>query len=127
MNTHATTDEDKNYPELLSDIAQQVETKLAALGQATEDAKRMGWEIAEHVRSHFQGELIYIPKGRGFEASQLHQQIWDEFNGHNVPQLATEFDLSEVQVRCIIKHVRRQQARKNQSTLPGFEPPTDPC
>lgn len=117
MNTNATTDDDKNYPELLNDIAQQVETKLAALGQPSEDARRMGWEIAEHVRSHFQGELIYIPKGRGFEASQLHQQIWDDFNGHNVPELVAKFNMAEQSIYRVLKFMRARNVKRNQLSL----------
>lgn len=106
------------YPELLSDVAQQVETKLASLKAVPpEDAKRIGWEIAEHVRNHFAGELIYIPKGRAFEASQLHQQIWDEFNGHNVPDLVSKFGLAEQSIYRVLKFMRARSVRKNQLSL----------
>lgn len=109
-------DEDQ-YPELLSDVAQQVEAKLAAQGQPPEDAKRIGWEVAEHVRSHFAGELIYIPKGRAFEASQLHQQIWDEFNGHNVPELVTKFKMAEQSIYRVLKFMRARSVKRNQLSL----------
>lgn len=115
-------EDDENYPELLSDIAQQVDSRLAELAKSqaaltVEDAKRIGWEVAEHVRSHFQGELIYIPKGRGFEASQLHQQIWDRFNGHNVPELVAQFNMAEQSIYRVLKFMRARNVKKNQLSL----------
>ena len=113
----STTQDDDQYPELLSDVAQQVEAKLTALQMNAEDAKRIGWEIAEHVRGHFAGELIYIPKGRTFEASQLHQQIWDEFNGHNVPELVSKFKMAEQSIYRVLKFMRARSVKRNQMSL----------
>jgi len=113
-----TINDEDQYPELLSDVAQQVEAKLTALKAVKpEDAKRIGWEVAEHVRSHFAGELIYIPKGRAFEARQLHQQIWDEFNGHNVPELVSKFKLAEQSIYRVLKFMRARSVKKNQLSL----------
>ncbi|ABE45671.1 Mor transcription activator family protein [Polaromonas sp. JS666] len=114
--------DDDQYPELLSDIAQQVKVRLSTLvneKQAldVERAKQIGWEVAEHVRAHFAGELIYIPKGRQFEASQLHQAIWDKFNGHNIPELVGEFKMAEQSIYRVIKFMRARNVRRNQLSL----------
>lgn len=118
----STMNDEDQYPELLSDIAQQVDARLVLLAKTQlvlteEDAKRIGWEVAEHVRSHFAGELIYIPKGRTFEANQLHQQIWDEFNGHNVPELVSKFKLAEQSIYRVLKFMRARTVKKNQLSL----------
>jgi len=118
----STMNDEDQYPELLSDIAQQVDARLVLLAKTQlvlteEDAKRIGWEVAEHVRSHFAGELIYIPKGRAFEARQLHQQIWDEFNGHNVPELVSKFKLAEQSIYRVLKFMRARSVKKNQLSL----------
>lgn len=110
------------YPELLADIAQQVNVRLASLLKDPksidpEKAQQIGWEVAEHVRGHFAGELIYIPKGRQFEASQLHQAIWDKFNGHNIPELVNEFKMAEQSIYRIIKFMRARNVRRNQLSL----------
>ena len=109
--------EDGQYPELLLDIAQQVEVKLINKKLDAEDAKRIGWEIAEHVRGHFAGELIYIPKGRQFEANQLHQAIWEKFNGNNVAELVAEFKMAEPSIYRVLRFMRAQQTKRNQMSL----------
>ncbi len=112
-----TITDDDQYPELLSDVAEQVAVKLTALQLPAEDARRIGWEVAEYMRGHFAGELIYIPKGRTFEASQLHQQIWDRFNGNNVPELVAEFKMAEQSIYRILKFMRARSVKRNQMSL----------
>lgn len=48
------------YPEELEAAAQQVSARLGVLGIAGEDAGRIGWEIAEHLRTYWGGRQIYI-------------------------------------------------------------------
>lgn len=78
-------------------------------------------EIAHDLAKEHGGAYIYVPQDHEFELTKRDMRIWDRFNGHNVQELVAEFGLSQVQIHCIIKHVRRQQARRNQAALPGFE------
>lgn len=49
-----------NYPEELLGAALQVEDRLVALHIGRDDAHRIGWEIAEHLRAVWGGRAIYL-------------------------------------------------------------------
>jgi Mor family transcriptional regulator len=51
-----------NYPEELLLAAGQVDARLQALGVGGDDARRIGWEIAEHLRNYWGGRQIYLIK-----------------------------------------------------------------
>lgn len=48
------------YPEELEAAAQQVAMRLGELGVMADDAARMAWEIAEHLRRFWGGRQTYI-------------------------------------------------------------------
>lgn len=48
------------YPEELENAALQVAGRLADLGVGRDDAGRIGWELAEHLRRFWGGRQIYI-------------------------------------------------------------------
>lgn len=58
------------------------------------------------------GTSIYIKKPDGFLRASRNEQIKEEFNGYNYRQLATKYDLSEVQIRSIVAdRVKEVRAR----------------
>ena len=93
------------YPELLADLADQVTSRLCDRGMTADDAKVIGRAVAEHVRKHWGGMLLYIPNGRAHELSQRDEEIWTRFDGKNHHELVREFKLSEQQIYQIIKKV----------------------
>ncbi len=52
----------EKYPEELALAAGETTARLAALGVAADDARRIGWELAEHLRSYWGGRQIYLLK-----------------------------------------------------------------
>lgn len=48
------------YPEELENAALQVTGRLIELGLGKDDAGRIGWELAEHLRTFWGGRQIYI-------------------------------------------------------------------
>ena len=48
------------YPEELEAAAQQASGRLAELGVGADDAARIGWEIAEYLRTVWGGRPTYI-------------------------------------------------------------------
>lgn len=102
------------YPELLSDLADQVTSRLCDRGVTTQDAKVIGRDVAEHVRKHWGGQLVYVPIGKAHELSQRDEEIWNRFDGKNHQELVREFRLSEQQIYQIVKKVgavKRAQAQ----------------
>lgn len=50
------------YPEELALAAGQADARLVALGVGADDARRIGWELAEHLRNYWGGRQIYLIK-----------------------------------------------------------------
>lgn len=106
-----------NYPELLQDLADQVGLKLVELGVDPEKAAEIGFASAEHIREHWGGQPIYLPKGAQYEFSMRDMQVFERFNGHNHAALAREYNLSVMRIYQIVKAVRAELTKKRQGAL----------
>ena len=107
-----------DYPEILEDLADRIARVLierAGIDAAV--ARQVGREVAEHVRQHWGGSQIYIPKGEAYAVSERDQAIFERFNGTNVTELARLHDLSERQIRAIVKRVKAFVRSRYQMSL----------
>lgn len=105
------------YPELLADLADQIATRLVALGVVKEQAAEVGMETAENIRTHWSGHPIYIPKGSAYDFSRRDLEIFGKFNGRNHAALAREYNLTVMRIYQIVKAVRAAQVAKRQGAL----------
>lgn len=105
------------YPELLADLAAQVATKLVECGVGKDHAADIGMQTAEHIRTHWSGQPIYIPKGIAWEFAQRDIEIFQKFNGRNHAALAREYNLTVMRIYQIVKAVRAAQIAKRQGAL----------
>lgn len=105
------------YPELLQDLADQIGLKLVELGVNPEKAAEIGFASAEHVREHWGGQLLYLPKGMQYEFSRRDIEIFDKFNGRNHASLAREYNVSIMRIYQIVKAIRAELIKKRQSSL----------
>ena len=110
-------DKPEKYPEILSDLADQVGQKLVDSDIGVERAAGIGWEVAEHVREHWRGQPIYIPKGDDYERSLRDSEIYSKFRGCNYAELAQAYNLSVVRIYQIVKTVTAEMIRKRQGAL----------
>jgi len=108
-----------DYPEVLSDLREQI---AVALTKRTElsgvEVSSASQIVIEELRHHWGGQQIYVPKGLGFQLESRDLQIYREFNGQNLNELARKYDLTVKRLRQIVKEVRRQQAERRQ--IPMF-------
>lgn len=105
------------YPELLQDLADQVALKIAELGVDLEKAADIGFAAAEHIREHWGGQPLYLPKGVQYEFSRRDLEVFEKFNGHNHAALAREYNLTVMRIYQIIKAVRAELVKKRQGAL----------
>lgn len=105
------------YPELLRDLADQVALKLVEMGVDPEKATDIGFASAEHIREHWGGQPIYLPKGVQYEFSRRDLEVFEKFNGHNHAELAREYNLTVMRIYQIIKAVRAELVKKRQGAL----------
>lgn len=104
----------REYPELLSDLSEQVRDRLLALPLPADQAARVGRDVAEHIRKHWGGQQIYIPRGDAFTLEERDLEIYRKFNGSNYPELTREYDLSEPHIRRVVNEVRRRERERRQ-------------
>ena len=105
------------YPELLADLADQVALKLTEAGIKRAVAADIGFAAAEHIREHWSGAPIYIPKGAAYGFTQRDLELYERFNGCNHRQLAREYNLSIMRIYQIVKRVRAEHVKKCQGAL----------
>lgn len=105
------------YPELLADLADQVALKLSEHGVDPEKAADIGFAAAEHIREHWGGQPLYMPKGVVYDFSRRDLEIFERFNGHNHVELAKEYDRSVMRIYQIVKAVRAELIKKRQGAL----------
>lgn len=103
--------------EILVDIAEQVDERLAAIGVDRDEATRIGWEVARHMNAYWGGGHLYICKGLHYEISRRDREIFARFNGDNHDWLAREYDLTLQHIYRIVKRVGEAERAKRQSRL----------
>jgi Mor family transcriptional regulator len=108
---------DKNYPEILADLADQVGVKLVDAGVGTERAADIGFAVAEHVRKHWSKHPFYLPAGVAYELSLRDREIYERYDGHNHTELAKAYDRTVVRIYQIIKRVRTEMFKERQGAL----------
>lgn len=97
---------------LLDSIARQFITAGRSAQQANDDAI-LAVQGITHV---YQGCLLYIPIEKNTRAQMRNHQMFAEFNGGNVAEIARKYGCSLAHVYRVIKrHRELQQARKGNS------------
>ncbi|WP_316347636.1 Mor transcription activator family protein [Desulfuromonas acetoxidans] len=71
-------------------------------------AHNAAMKAVEHFRSHHGGTEFYVPKGQSLIIEKRDWEIWEKFNGHNIDELAKEYNLCSRQIRTIIAKCREQ-------------------
>lgn len=100
--------------------AERLVRDLAATPEQAHAAMR---EIVHDICVEYGGTEMYIPRDMEWELSRRDLEIWEAFTGSNHTELARRFGLCERQISDIVRHVRRVEAGKRQSQLPGFDEP----
>jgi Mor family transcriptional regulator len=104
----------REYPELLSDLKEQLLSSLTDDGIKADVANTVATRATERIRKHWGGTLLYIPRGDGFELQARDLEIYRKFKGGNYIELAREYDLSEMRIRIIVKTIRAQERERRQ-------------
>lgn len=110
-----------DYPEVLADMRHHTERVLGEAGVQAEQARAAAHQVAEFMRGHWGGQLVYIAKGRSFEKRRRWQEIWDAFDGRNHAELARHFGLGLAQIYKVIEVMRQVELRKKQRDMFGEE------
>ena len=71
-------------------------------GIYNELANLLGTDAAMKIHAHYRGQQVTFPV-EFFSKQFIKSQIINEFNGHNIKQLATKHGYSEKSIRKILK------------------------
>lgn len=113
----------EHYPEQLADIGSIIAEGISRAGVERERIPGVVFEITEHIRREFGGCAFYLARGKRYELSQKQERIWREFSGTNYQHLARKHELSEVQIRNIVKRAKERDRLLRQGVL--FDAPED--
>lgn len=70
----------------------------------------------------FGGLSIYIPKKDSFDRAARNEEIRAKFTGGNFKELASEYDLTEVQIRSIVSDIVKEvRARPMEGQITIFD------
>lgn len=103
--------------EILADLAEQAEERLAATGCDPAQAAEMGARLAQHMNQFWGSGQLYICKGKHYEISLRDREIFRRFNGDNHYWLAREYDLTVQHVYRIVARVGAEERAKRQARL----------
>lgn len=66
--------------------------------------------LTDHLADYWGGQLINIPKDYRWKLSQREAEIYAEFNGYNIAELARKYDMHERSMRKLLDRVKKRMA-----------------
>lgn len=103
--------------ELLSDVAAHAAVVLQDHGVADDVADQAGAAIADHLASHWGGQVLTVPKDYAFRLAIRDQAILAAFDGANLQELAKRYDMTERGVRKLLARAHKRQRDLYQGKL----------
>lgn len=111
-----TTSPSRLGSELLEDFAANLkELAVKTLGIPEREAQLFAQEAAVHLADHWGGQVIYIPKNQVAKLCARNAEIFDAFNGDNISELVTRFDLSRQAIYMVLASERERRSIKQAS------------
>lgn len=86
-----------------------------------EIAEVIGLENLIKLSSHFAGHGVYAPKMENLLRNKRYSMIRQEYDGMNIKELATKYDVCEATVYKVIKDMllKGSEKRKAKDNIPG--------
>jgi Mor family transcriptional regulator len=110
---------------VLQDLADSIIEFMIESGEDPLGAATIGMRIAEHVREHWGGQKIYIPKACSYYCFLRDQEIFDKWNGSNTKELCNEYAITNTRLYQIIVKVRQERKERkapSQTLIDQAEP-----
>lgn len=102
---------------VLSDVANMTARRVRDAGVDKERAHKIGLEVAKEFSAKHGGGQLYLPKGTSLEIEERDWQMWEEYDGSNIKQLAKKHKMTERQAYNRIARCRAEWDRKHQLQL----------
>lgn len=104
----------KRWPSTLQSLSEVLNSELK---RAKVDEPHLADKLTIALGHYFGGRDIYIPTGNKLKIALRNIDIWREFNGRNIEQLAARHKLTERQVTQIVRGQRLAEVQRRQRAL----------
>ncbi len=107
----------EGYPALLEQIGHVLGRKLLELGIDHAKANAHALAMLDAIRKEVGGTMVYVSKGQSYDMSARDDAIYAKFRGNNYTQLARLYQLTDMQIRNIVKRGRARDVARKQARL----------
>ncbi|MDX1301208.1 Mor transcription activator family protein [Photobacterium sp.] len=104
----------QRWPSTLQSLSEVLNSELK---RAKIDAPHLADKLTIALGHYFGGRDIYIPNGSKLKSALRNIEIWREYNGRNIEQLANYHKLTERQITEIIREQRQAEVKRRQRSL----------
>lgn len=107
----------KRWPQSLADMLMVIESAYRRAGDDDETARMRAFVAVRALAIFHGGRIFYLPKGKQIDRALRDREIWERHDGHNVAELAREFELNEVHIYRILAEQRKLARKRHQPDL----------
>lgn len=107
--------------ELLDDIARKVAgmARVVLPEERQSEAESFGRRVADMLADDWGGISVYFPKSASSRFQRRNADLFADYTGRNMVELAKKYGLSEQRIYAILKEERARR-RVRQMVFPGF-------
>ncbi|WP_370429614.1 Mor transcription activator family protein [Actinobacillus pleuropneumoniae] len=105
---------ENRWPSLLVEVIDVMQAELLRQNFAADKAKTTASKLVGVMAHYFGGKSFYLPAGDKIKEALRDAQIYQEFNGKNVPELVKKYRLSESTIYAILRQQRLLQRKRHQ-------------
>ncbi|AXN95985.1 Mor transcription activator family protein [Pasteurella multocida] len=102
------------WPSLLVEVIDVMQAELIRQKFEEDSAKLTASKLVGVMAHYFGGKSFYLPAGDKIKEALRDVQIYQDFNGKNVPELVKKYRLSESTIYAILRNQRTLQRKRHQ-------------
>ncbi|ASU16900.1 MULTISPECIES: Mor transcription activator family protein [Pasteurellaceae] len=105
------------WPQLLVEVIDVMQAELIRQKFAEDNAKLTACKLAGVIAHYFGGKSFYLPAGDKIKEALRDAQVYQEFDGKNIPELIRKYRLSQTTIYAILRQQRALQRKRHQMDL----------
>lgn len=91
------------------------------MGLPDDQAAELARDLIHDICIECGPSWIYVPKDGSFELTKRDRQIFDQYNGRNLHELARKHGITHTRILQIVSKVKTEELAARQSRLPGLD------
>ena len=108
---------DGQWPQMLADFIDVLRHAYGRAGVAEREADRLARLGVLAVSEYLGGRYFYLARGSSLRQALRDDEIWRDFNGRNISELAAKHDLCERTVYRVLAEQRAMRRNRRQGQL----------